>query len=377
MRRDSRKLCVSSAAALVLLLTCLIPVSASQSSPLIASYGVISYKEPLVGGWGGVRLFEVNRFTEANPPVRQRTTPASDVFIGEVASNAEMVMRLLKQRGYNAIRAYFESEHTVSNLGDPEWAWNDAWFEKFVELAKYYDLWVIVDYHGYCEAYQFTDDWISFWQDKISRYKDIYDKMVWEPINEPRLQWQDGSHKLEGRAAVDALTDVYQRWIGMCRSLGDTHWIVVSAVQFWTSLPHVDWYPNVNDPLNKTFLNWHFYYFYDDEPDDWTVPEAEANADYWFQVVKDAIAKYYRPYLCTELGAASYYGTPPPDLVVDGSAGYSNTSLAFVKRLIQNFDSYPGRIGYMLWMAGDWTPRSQLYGAMDVWGDLLNHQAFL
>jgi hypothetical protein len=288
-----------------------------------------------------------------------------------------MVMQLLKQRGYNAIRVMFESEHTISNPNDPQWAWNNTWFEEVLQLAAHYDLWVIVDYHGYCEAYQYTNDWLSFWQDKISRYKDAYDKIVWEPINEPRIIWQDGTNKLEGQAAVDALANLYQQWINICRGLGDTHWIVVSGVCWWNSLPAVDWYPVVSDPLNRTFLNYHFYYFYDDNPDSWTVSEAEANADFWFQVVKDAIAKYHRPFLCTEMGAASYYGTPPPDLIVDGSAGYSNTSLAFVRRMIQNFDSYQARIGYMLWTAGDWTSQSELYGAIDIWGNLVYPQAFL
>lgn len=371
MRKKSVKFYASFAVALVLLI-CLTPVSASQLSLYVPSYGIIIYKEPLIRGWGGVRLYEVARFTEADPPVRERSTPVSNVFPAEVASNTEMVMQLLKQHGYNTIRIYFESEHTVSNPGDPTWAWKDAWFEKVVELARHYDLWIIVDYHGYCEAYQFTDDWIAFWQEKISRYKDVYDKLIWEPINEPRLQWQDGSHKLNGQGAVDALTDIYQRWIGMCRGLGDAHWIVVSGVCFWNSLPPVDWYPIINDPLNRTFLNRHFYYFYDDEQAEWTIPEAKAKADYWFQLVKDVIGKYNRPFLCTEFGAQSYLEISPPDLVVDGAAGYSNTSLAFIKRMIQNFESYHGSIGYILWSAGDWTSQSELYGALDVWGDLLN-----
>jgi hypothetical protein len=339
----------------------------------INSFGTISY-EPLIGGWGGVRLYEVNRFTEADPPSRQRTNPPSDVFSGEVASNTEMVMRLLKQRGYNAIRIYFESEHTTENTGDPQWAWNDVWFGKTLQLAKHYNFWAIVDYHGYYEAYEFTNDWLSFWRDKISRYKDAYDKIVWEPINEPLLRWHDGSHKLEGQAAVDALGNLYQRWIDMCRGLNDTKWIVVSGVCWWNSLPPEDWYPIVSDPLNRTFLSYHFYFFYEDEMDNWTIQHAEAKADYWSQLVGKVIAKYNRPFICTEVGAQ--YGTlSPPDIVVDGGAGYSNTSLAFVKRLLQNFDNYHERIGYMLWTAGDWT-HSELYGAMDVWGNLLNHQTF-
>jgi len=373
--KDPNKIYVSFAAALVLLLTGIIPISAPESQLNVTSFGIISYKEPLIGGWGGVRLYEVNRFTEDQPPVRLRTTPPSIVFASKVASNTEMVMRKLKDQGYNGLRVMFDSPFLPIN--PPDWGWNDTWFEKTLQIAKVLDIWILLDYHAYYDAYQMTEQWVDFWRDKISRYKDSYDKMVWEPINEPLLQWQDGSHRLEGQAAVDALAGIYQQWIDMCRGLGDTHWIAVSAVCWWNSLPKVDWYPIVNDSLNKTFLNYHFYYFYDDYPNNWTVSEAEANADYWFQVVKDVIRKYHRPFLCTEVGAASYYGRPPPDLIVNGSAGYSTTSLSFVKRIIQNFDSYQGRMGYMLWMAGDWTPQSELYGAMDIWGYLLNHQVFL
>jgi len=346
------------------------------SSKRISTYGAISYygaSIPLLGGWGGIRLFEVNRFTgETNDA--SRTEPPSIVFPSEVASNTEMAMRKMKEVGYNAVRVMFEGPLLETR---PEWGWNDAWFQKTLAIAEALKLWLIVDYHGYYDVSRVKDEWIAWWRDNlISKYKNAYDKLIWEPINEPVMEG------LEGQDAVDALALAYQEWVDMCRGLGDTHWIVVSCVCWWNSLPEVDWFPTVTDALNKTFLNRHFYYFYEWNMDRWTVEQAQAQADHCYQVIVQAIQKYNRPFLTTEMGA-DYGVIEPPDARYEGASSYSPTSLAFVQRIITNFDSHPGRIGYILWPAGDWAkdwPGGEnytgLYGGMNTWGTLLTYETF-
>lgn len=351
-------------------------VASTPRTTRIVSQGNISYNGaiPLLRGWGGVRLFETNYATNIENG-GARSTPESIVFPGEVASNAEMTMLYIKDKGYNTVRAYWEPP---TSQQDEWWGYNDAWMQRFIDIAKTLDIWIIVDCHGYKDQYQYEDEWVAFWQDIISQFKDSYEKIVWQPQNEPVMS------PLQGQAAVDELARVYQRWIDMCRGLGDTHWIVVSAVQFWSSLPMVDWYPVVTDPLDKVFYDWHYYYFYDDNPTGWTIAQAEANADYWFNVIKQVTIKYNRPYLCTEMGCEyTYSGTvEPPDVQYEGCAGYTNVTLAFIKRLVENFEN-DGTIGYILWSAGDWDKNwnegwhyGGLYGGMDVWGHLLAYEAF-
>ncbi len=59
-----------------------------------------SSKWPIITGWGGVRLDEATA-SSANPPSR--------VFVAEAASNMEMIIRLLWERGNNGMRVGFES----------------------------------------------------------------------------------------------------------------------------------------------------------------------------------------------------------------------------------------------------------------------------
>jgi hypothetical protein len=354
-----------------------IAAAVSQTAQSVPSYGIISYDDainPLLGGWGGVRLVETTTYTNIEND-SLRTTPASIVFAGEVASNAELTLIYMKSQGYNAVRACWRTPTTEPITG---WnPYNDVWMQRFIEIAKALNMWIIADCHAYYDHYQYEDGWIEHWHHVLSTFKDSYDKIIWEPINEPVMQWSDGTHALEGQQAVNELARIYQRWIDMCRDLGDQHWIVVSGVCWWNNLPPVDWYPVVSDPFNRTFLNYHFYYFYDDYPNDWTIADAQAKADYRFDVAKQVIAKYNRPFISTEVGAQAYYGvTPPPDLQYDGASGYSTVSLAFVQRLMANFNSYG--VGYVLWPAGDWAKDwsggwhyTGLYGGVDVWGQLL------
>jgi hypothetical protein len=348
------------------------------SSTTVHVSGTIVYQKstPLLGGWGGVRLFETIRSTDEASD-SQRTSPQSIVFSGEVASNAEMAMLYMKNHGWNTIRAYWEPPTSQQS---PEWGYNDVWMQRFIAIAKALDMWIIVDCHGYQDHYLYEDQWISNWQHIISTFKDSYEQIVWEPQNEPLMPGTGNS-----QTDVQDLGTIYQRWIDMCRSLGDTHWIIVSGICWSSHLPNfADWFPTVNDPLNRVFLNYHFYYFHQWEPV-WTVAGAESTADYWFNQVKAVIAKHNRPFICTEIGATPYSAGDGYDQVptaqYGGSAGYSTVSLAFVNKLITDFHNEG--IGYILWPAGDWAKDwsqgwhyTGLYGGMDIWGPLLPQGAF-
>jgi aryl-phospho-beta-D-glucosidase BglC (GH1 family) len=321
---------------------------------------------PLLRGWGGIRLVETTTYTniENDSP---RSSPTSQVFIGEVASNAELTFLELKRRGYNTVRACWRPLV-------PETDWNpytDAYMERFIEIAKALDMWIIVDCHGYNQHYQNEDEWINQWQSIVSKFKDTYDKIVWEPINEPVMD------PLTGQTAVTELARIYQRWIDMCRGLGDTHWIVVSRACWSLDIPYVEWFPSVADPLNRVFLGAHAYYQYEWSQDKWTVTDAQKAADEQFNNLKTVVARYGRPYLCTEMSADPYsssYGYEQvPGAKYGGAAGYSDVSLAFMQRTISNFVS--AGWGYILWVAGDWGKDwslgwhyGGLYGGLDVWG---------
>jgi aryl-phospho-beta-D-glucosidase BglC (GH1 family) len=241
-------------------------------------------------------------------------------------------------------------------------------------------MWIIADCHAYYDQYQYEDQWINHWQGIVARFKDSYDKIIWEPANEPVMNWEDDSHALNGQQAVTELARIYQRWIDMCRGMGDTHWVVVSAVCWWNSLPFEDWFPSVNDPLNKIYLNSHFYYFYEWAQDKWTVADAEANADERFNEVLAAMSKHGRPFLCTEYGATPFssdYGYDQvPTAQYGGASGYSTVSLAFTQELTRHFND--AGISYVLFPAGEWAKDwsqgwhyTGLYGGMDVWGQYL------
>jgi hypothetical protein len=351
--------------------------STSNSQLTFPSNGMVVYAPtppPHVTGWGGFFIWEVDRYTnEENDSARK--SPMSTVFSGEVASNAEMAMNYMKARGYNAARVWWEPPTSTT------WVpYNEAQLQKWINLAKGLNMWIVAGCSTYFDQYQYEDQWINHWQGVISKFKDSYDKIIWEPANEPVMQWNDGSHALEGRQAVNELARIYQRWIDMCRNMGDTHWIVVSAVCWWNSLPYEDWFPTVNDPLNKIYIGAHFYYFYEWNQDKWTVTDAEAYADSKFSDIQAVIAKHNRPFICTEYSAFCYsdnYGyNDVPTAQYDGAAGYSTISLAFAKRLTQHFKS--AGISYLLYPAGQWSKDwSQgwhyggLYGGMDVWGQYL------
>jgi hypothetical protein len=359
---ESRKLCVLVFTILLNLAPILALAPMVQKIP---SHGSIV---PVLRGWGGSRIHESSRISGEWTPVR--TEPFSEVFDGKVASDLEMTVRLILYRGYNSIRVVFDGpvEWSSSTAG-PEWQWNETYFNRTLEICKHYGIWMIVCYAGAgSDPYRHTDEWIAFWQNLVQKYGPQYEKMVWEPINEP-LQPGDRNPPLVGQAAVDELGQIYQRWIEMCRSSGDNHWIVVSCVCYMNSLPEEDWWPKVTDPLEKTFLGRHHYLFYSSAVP-WTIARAQARADYDFQVDKAALTKYGKPFLSTEFGATTGGDDAPDQVYVNGYTGYSNTSLAFVQRLMENYESENMR--YTLFPCSDVYP-PRLYGDINIWGQLLTH----
>jgi len=338
-----------------------------------------SYGQPIVGGWGGLRISESQHFSSSNPP--------SEIFDGEQASNAEVEMKLFKNSGWNAVRIYFESPFTN---GYPalskrkEWSWNESWFNRTMQIAKALDLWAVVDYHAYYDHNEtYKDKWITFWKENIiSKYKDFYDKIIWEPINEPKTsKWPGDPAELQGP---------YQEWINMARSTGDSHWIAVSNAE-WDG----DW-PVVSDPLNKIFINRHWYYNYEWNKDGynkyfydsngaykftfvkcpWSTECAQSLADSMYGLITKAQEKFGRPYITTEMGTTI---GAPDDINSSFSLVYSNSSFYFIQRLVNDFDggadSDANRIGYFLWADGDW-PKGVVGGNYYSLGKLLTYKNF-
>lgn len=348
----------------------------SSQSRNIPSYGNVLYgsSPPYITGWGAFFIWEIDRYTnEENDSAR--TSPMSIVFPSEIASNAEMAMEYMKARGYNAVRVWWEPPTSIT------WVpYDEAQLQKWIDLARGLDMWIVACCAAYYDQYQYEDQWINHWREIMTRFKDSYDKIIWEPANEPVMQWHDGSHQLTGYTAVTELARIYQRWIDMCRGLGDSHWIVVSCASWWLDIPWVDWFPIVNDPSNKVYIGAHFYYFYEWQQNRWTVADAEADADAKFNDILAAVSKHKRPFICTEYGAfpfsPNYDFNAVPTAQYGGASGYSTVSLAFTQRLTRHFNS--AGIGYLLFPAGgwakDWPPGwhyGGLYGGLDIWGQYL------
>lgn len=333
---------------------------------------------PFLGNWYSatssatyyVDCWNINpTFITADPYV------VSAVFPNQLASDAEMAMIKLKNDGYNAIRAYWEASTSPSYL--PDGKYDQTQMNKFIDIAKALNLWVVGCCMCFFDQYEYETQWLNDWKNIIGNTSSRYDKIIWEPCNEPLMQYSDGSHALTGQTAIDGLRDIYNSWINMDRGLGDNHWIVVSEVCWMNG-----GFPNVTDPLNRIFLNMHLYYNYQQFSSKWTISQAQTFADSQYGVITSAMSTFNRPFLCTEMGAHWVAGSPP-DVQYDGASGYTTVSLAFVQRLITDFDNYNGRIGYMLWPAGDWAKDWSegwhycgLYGGMDVWEQLLASELF-
>jgi hypothetical protein len=306
-------------------------------------------KVPVIQGWGGVTL--------------------------DGASNGQMqlTMLMLNQSGYNGVRVGFGTGITKCSSGELG-PWNNDWFNQTVQLAQQYEMWVVLDYHSYSDlvdsACQTT--WLSFWKGVLSVNWN-YDRIVWEPINEPA-------------GSVSLLSSAYQAWITQARSLHDTHWIAIENTLSngncsFDAISLASCYPKTTDPLNQTLLSVHPYFFYDvwqgggygvcspSSTRTWNNTTAECVANIYDQEMQIASATYHMPILDTEGGTVyntCKSGCPiPTDAVGTNDASYSKTTLHFIQYLTSLMDSQ--NMGWLWWEAGEGT----CCGAMDTWGSSL------
>jgi PKD repeat protein len=358
--------------------TVLLNVTDSAGSVTRTSRSITVSKGPLVIGWGGVALNEVERFAPSNPP--------SLVFPGEPASNMESVVMLMQSKGMNGIRVSWDPPCTTSP--SPIGAnYTAARALTAVQIASYYHFWIIFDYHGYTDPFTPATSacWLSFWAGVTNQFKNSYSQIVWEPENEPRYGFT-GSACSGAMSCVSVLSSEYQIFINQTRAQGDTHWIIVENICSYGcgldtngdgSLPGaINGYPTVTDPTGHVFISLHSYL---NNPILWTYKGADAYARGYYDTVLAGIAKTGWPALNSEGGADAFVGVGGPSATLTGSAGYNNITLRFIQTLTNLYDSAPTRIGYAWWTAGDWTntPGAGSLGALQCnskpqgWGCLL------
>jgi hypothetical protein len=323
-----------------------------RASALMAAPSQTTGQAPIIQGWGGVTL--------------------------DGASNGQMQSTLLRlnQSGYNGVRIGFSGSLTLCSSGELG-AWDPNWFGQTIQIARQYNMWVVLDYHSYGDLVDSVcqTQWLSFWYGILSTNWG-YDKIVWEPINEPA-------------GSVLVLSSAYQAWITQARTLGDTHWIAVENTISnggcaFDPQSLVSCYPTVTDPLNQTFLSIHPYFFYDiwqgggygtcnpGTTNAWGNNTAECVANIYNQGMLQARATYHKPILDTE-GGAVYYScnsvcASPPDAVGTDDASYSTTTLHFIQYLTNQMQSE--NMGWLWWEAGE----GSCCGALDTWGSLLSFQ---
>src|SRR5205807_4126587 len=164
---------------------------------------------------------------------------------------------------------------------------------------------------GYHEPFTDEQAWLSFWNTIISNVGSLYDKIVYEPCNEPVAP------------DVATLTAAYQSWLTQCRNMGDNHWAIISVNNYFSGDDPalIDQFPlTISDP--NTLWSWHEYYMFQYHPA-WTISDAQAFAQGVAAQADKLIAAGKTPFM-SEFGADS--GTGAPDVAATGSAGYAPES---------------------------------------------------
>ena len=317
-------------------------------STVMAAPSQATGQAPIIQGWGGVTLDE--------------------------ASNGQMQPTLLRlnQSGYNGVRIGFSGSLTPCSSGELG-SWNPNWFNDTIQMARQYNMWVILDYHSYRDLVDGCQvQWLSFWKGVLLANWG-YSRIVWEPINEPA-------------GSVSVLSAAYQAWITQARGVGDNHWVALENTISnggcsFDPLSLVGCYPVITDPLNETFLSIHPYMFYDiwlgngygvcnlSASNSWGNSTAECVANVYNQGMLQASSTYRMPILDTE-GGAVYYScnsvcANPPDAVGTDDASYSYTTFHFIQYLTNLMQSES--MGWVWWEAGE----GSCCGALDTWGSLL------
>jgi len=348
-----------------LLLYTHVPVSHATQTP------------PTVTGWSGSRLSESTRFHKSNP--------ASEVFPGENASDMEMQARMLIQKAFNGYRASFAPYCTDPNgfFG----AYNATQLHRSIEIAAHYGLWIIVDYHGYDELQTSTSTtcWLNFWGGVIQQFTDSYDRIIWEPLNEPNATL----------TSLSIVSSVYQQWVNQARSLGDDHWIVIENLcSYACGLPIADYwkaYPKVNDSAGRLFISLHSYFEYRYHYTEWSNATADKYARTSLLNMLNGTENTGWPILNTEGGPGRPFGRLTngtmitcPDLILNGSSGYCTTNFHFIQAETTLLDNQTtalqSRLNWLWFPVGDWssTPGAGIYGSLSPtgpgWGTLLPHK---
>jgi phosphatidylinositol-3-phosphatase len=229
-----------------------------------------------------------------------------------------------------------------------------------IDIARSFGFWVIIDWHGYTYP-----DW-NQWQPFVQGLMSYYDKILWQPMNEP-----GGADKTNTFTQKLTLWQTaYQNWINNCRALGDNHFIIIENVNY-VDISHAGTaYAPLTDPLKSLYASFHDYYFFSDHSSAWSLADADSFAAMYLAQVDLAHAQFGR-FITTELGADAGPSSVVPDNVIGGSAGYAPESLEFLNQVVKGLSSRG--YSYIFWPGGDWTdtPNAGATGAMLIWGQLV------
>ncbi|MBO0888221.1 hypothetical protein J2P12_03890, partial [Candidatus Bathyarchaeota archaeon] len=262
----------------ILVLTVLVLLISSLTVPTYYSTGHASTQSsspPILGGWGGTKLADTAQNT---------TAPASLVFPGERQSNFEQVAMRQFQLGYNTIRVSFAPhcsvQYGLNIYSTPQnfmSDYNSGELARAIQIAQRFNLWLVVDYHGYAD---FTNStlvycWLKFWfgpdssesgpTGVVGAFMNSYKRIVWEPLNEPdsstfpatlcQSPTANPSQCDDNRTAY--MSTQYQSWLNMDRKMGDTSWVVVQNLcSYGCYKPRTQYYldyPIVNDTALHVF----------------------------------------------------------------------------------------------------------------------------
>jgi len=382
-----RKILVpSKSIAVAALILCL---SVFINLPHVAQTASGTVTPPSMVGWGGSRLIENENHLGAAIP--------SIVFPGESASDQEILARSIVQSGSNAMRVSFAPYCT--NPDGFLSRYNSTRLERAIRIAETFDLWIIVDYHGYSDVFNTTtiangetvqQCWLNFWSGVTSQFSNGYSQIIWEPENEPAYcPNHAGTNLSQGcfnnnnaTAAMSTLNSEYQAFINQTRSQGDSHWIVVQNICSYACsfcptyngdcLGAVLGYPRVTDPLDRIFISLHPYMSYQVYQNTWNDTSAENIANEFYNTMVSGTQTTGFPVLNTEGGPGATErtnGTPKscPDPVLNGSSGYCKTNLHFIQTLTSLLENNAlQRINWLWWPAGDWSssPGAGALGAL-------------
>src|SRR5881397_2857449 len=350
----------------------------------------VSSTRPALVGWGGVKMDESQAGSGG---------VSSAVFPGEYASNMELVLIELKAKGYSTVRVDFDPYCTDTVDYNYMSVYSQTNAQRAVHIAQHYGFWIIIDYHGYSDIFRNTSCWLNYWKPIVQNIGPLYSQIIWEPENEPEYNSCNLSPVnclnvtapcSSDSSCVTYLGVAYQQWINQARVLGDNHWIVVQNLCSYACgfSDMSQGFPTVTDPLGtlsqggRIFISLHSYMDYNQFSSSWTNTTAESLANQYYQDVVSGVSNTGWPALNTEGGTDTLFCDPNmccPDVVLDGSAGYTIVTFHFIQTLVNLYDSNsPQRINWVWWPAGSWTntPGTGAYGAMQCngtigWGCLL------